>query len=107
MSHDTFTDDYIWGSGFTVYPWYVEAHYDEESRLLSLIIEDPDDEDKVVRYRATPAELWRTYDNLVATNPRIFSAPGTLFGTYDDIDLDAGDVDAIVQTLVLGDIVYG
>jgi hypothetical protein len=70
---------------------------------VTLGIDDPEDEDKVVVKRVTARQIVRALGTACRTIP---SMQG--IDPYDeDLDLDAGDADCVLQIAVLGDVVYG
>lgn len=99
-----FTHDHIYGSGFSTFPWYAEAAYDEETDVLTIVI---DCEDERHERKLTSEDTWRAYQKLLRGGEIYFSSPESLKGEYDEIDLDAGDTDCIVQQAVIGEVVFG
>lgn len=94
--------DMIFGSGFTQYPWWNDVSFAREEGILSGLVLDPAaDEDGVyIEFQVTLQELADAASLLAKRNNRFAQA-------LVDQDLDAGDVDAIMQECVLGDQVYG
>lgn len=97
------------GAGASTYPWYASFDIDWINDQLTVDIFDPDGDDSwdwnpdspVVSKKLTATTMWNAYAKLRESG-REFSifAPGVP-------DLDADDADVIIQTAVLGDIIYG
>jgi len=98
-------DDMFWavaGSGASTWPWITRWEIDEDNLLLTVGIEDPEIEGhEIVRVMGT-ATMRESLKHLLVAG---FHLSGYVDG--EDIDLDAGDADLVVQHAVLGDIPYG
>lgn len=98
-----FTDDYIHGSGYSQFPWYAYNSYDEVADALTIVI---DCEGEHHERTLTSADTWRAYKALLREEEIYFSTD-THSGDYEDIDLDAGDTDCIIQKAVMGEVIFG
>lgn len=95
-------EDLIVGSGFDTLSWWRNIDYRAEIGVLYGQVEDPAAEDDGVYldFEVTLQEIADAASSLAKRENRI--AEGITVQ-----DLDAGDVDAIMQECVLGEQVYG
>lgn len=95
-------EDLIVGSGFDTFPWWRNVDYRSEIGVLYGQVEDASAEhDGVyVDFEVTLQEIADAASSLAKRENRI--AEGITMQ-----DLDAGDVDAIMQECVLGEVIYG
>lgn len=99
----------VMGACPTYWSWWrsIEHHdggdWDRPSDV-TLGIEDPNDETKVIVKRVTAKQIVRALGTAVRTVPSM-----THIDPYDtdNLDLDAGDADCVLQIAVLGEVVYG
>lgn len=95
-------EDLIVGSGFDTLSWWGEVRYSDETGVLSGQVEDPaaEHEGVYLDFEVTLQEVADAASSLAKRENRI--AEGITMQ-----DLDAGDVDAIMQECVLGEVIYG
>lgn len=94
-------EDLIVGSGFDTFSWWLSTRYDQRTKILSGSVEDPAAEDAgFIGFEVTLQEIADAASSLAKRENRL--AAGLV-----EQDLDASDVDSIMQTCVLGDVIYG
>ncbi len=95
-------EDLIVGSGFDTFSWWGQIGYQSAIGVLSGQVEDPaaEDEGVFIEFQVTLQEVADAASSLAKREKGI--AEG-----ITSQDLDASDVDAIMQECVLGEIVYG
>ncbi len=99
ISDEDFVDLVLY-SGFDTFSWWRSVSYDETNRRVTLTADDPSDDELTVDFQVGLDELAKAADETGKTNPGLFERLANL-------DIDADDADAIVQTAVFGEIVYG
>lgn len=99
ISDEDFVDLVLY-SGFDTFSWWSGVSYDKAARLLTLTADDPSDDDSTVNFQVGLDELALAADETGKRDP-------SLFERLANLDIDADDADAIVQTAVFGEIVYG
>lgn len=99
----------IMGACGTMWSWWrdVEYHGGDWDRPsdITFTIEDPEGEtgEEVIVKRVSPKQIVRALGTAVRTVPSMKHIDP--YG--EDLDLDAGDADCVLQIAVLGDVVYG
>lgn len=95
-------EDLIVGSGFDTFSWWGEVNYSAKTGVLSGEVEDPSAEEEgvFIGFAVSLQEIADAASSLAKRENRI--AEGITMQ-----DLDAGDVDAIMQECVLGEVIYG
>jgi hypothetical protein len=98
----------IMGACGTMWSWWRGEEYHggdwDRPSDVTLTIEDPaGDGNEVIVKRLTARQIVRALGTAVRTIPSMRH-----IDPYDeDLDLDAGDADCVLQIAVLGDVVYG
>ena len=94
----------IWGADPEGHSWYHSLRFLngcnwEHHGTAEVVMEDPEDEDKVVTYRVTVETLALALSDL--------SFPDHLRRDILDDDADCGSADGVIQQAVYGEIVFG
>jgi hypothetical protein len=96
----------VMGSAGTSWGWWLGEEYLSGSwdvpGVVRLTITDPDDEDKAISKDVTLDDLVEAYKKAVVTSRDPFTGANL---EWDN--LDASGSDCILQTAVLGEVVYG
>lgn len=91
-------EDHLLGAGAATFSWWRTLDFKDGQYILE--IDDPNDEDKTVKVHRTPGEIAQDIEKAATAVPQIARAIAR-----DDID--AVDADALLQYIVLGEVVYG
>lgn len=93
--------DLVWGYGALSYPWWVSSERIEDTWHLGVQHEG---DDEVTPYTLTADQIGRAFA-LVINKGKVNVGTRSPIGT-DFADLDASDVDVILQTACFGEEVY-
>lgn len=95
------------GTGFDEMPWWRKAHGDWENvGEYVLGIEDPDDETKTITKTVTLPDIVAAIQSMLDNNVPVWGQV-VPFGCEMANDWDADIADAVLQTVMLGSVVYG
>lgn len=96
----------VFGASPEFFPWYRSIHFKgggwETPGLVTVSMDDPDDEDKAITKDLTITEIAAAWAEAVS---RDLYHCGTPLRNIDDFDSCASDI--VLQLAVLGDVVYG
>lgn len=99
------------GTGVETYPWWKKiAFLDgctwDRPGLVRLGIEDPNDPNNVITKEVGSNDIVKTLEKMISAGVRVWGDPIPL-GPDMASQWDADTADAVLQTLMLGVIVYG